>query len=244
MKKYALCVDKIPFCIFTLGEGETVKINEEIPVGAYALILRPSQRADFSAECYSRDGYALKDVHLPIAALSFFFKNARGLPPTELDIEYFGVVYNLDIATSHLPNFNYISPKSKSKLSKNIILEDKTEISCYDIRTKQLLRVFSTRDANRVSSEFLSSLAVRDGLACADSVVCASFDGEIWIRASDASYFYEYVFSGVCALILDRVLPIKEEYAAHFNGATHRFRILGNELVFFPRIEALSSSFY
>ena len=241
MKKYAVCVDKILFLIFSCVERkpEIGSICSEIPVGSYAVLVLPSDRADVSLECYGSDGRAVKEPHLCFAALSFFLKRIRGLPVKEIEIEFSGKVYSSNISENTQVRFCKLPLKCKDWLSKDIIIQDKTHILCYDIQMDYNMRIFVAEDADAVSESFLRSLLVREGEAMADTVISVSYDGAVKLSATDQIYRYRYLASAISVLNLREMVIRDGEYTAHFAGGIHKFRLNRSDIIFLPEVVPL-----
>lgn len=234
MKKYAVCIDKILFCIYPceMGPRDMDITLRSVPTGAYAIILMPSDHADFSAECYDSRGRVMKEPYLPLSALSFFFGTVRGFPELELDIEYSGEVYCVDTSAPQTCNFDKLPTESKPQLSKTLVLEDKIEISYYEIECDIRYRVFICDRSEDVSAAFLRSLLVR-GVSCADIAVCASvLSDDIYLTSTSADYPLRTAFATISAMILSGYIAPDGEYTVHADRSSHRAMTSRGKLVF------------
>ena len=238
MKKYAVCIDKILFCIYPCeARPRDMDITlRSVPMGAYAIFLMPSDCADFSAECYNSRGRVMKEPYLPLSALSFFFGTVRGLPELELDIEYLGVVHCVDTLAHQTCIFEKLPTESKLRLSKTLVLEDKIEISYYEIECGHRYRVFVCDRSDYVSVPFLRSLLVRS-MPCADIAVCASvLSDDIYLASTSADYPLGTAFAAISAMILSGHIAPDREYTVHTDRSSHKAMASRGRLVFVPDV--------
>lgn len=246
MKKYAVLIDKILFLIFP-GVGREVPMSEiysEIPPSSYAIAVRASQRADFSAVCFGADGETMKEPHFCLAALSFFFKEIRGLPSQEVEIEFLGSVYSLDMSIDYTPGFRKMLQKSKLKLAKTIVMQDKTEILYHDINGSARMRAFALPEVRAVPASLLRSLLIRDGHSDADVAIAVTADAcdkrELRVFTTDRAYPFEYMSAAISLFSAEGKEFSDGKYTVRFLDGLHEFQLIGERIVFLPIKEPLS----
>ena len=237
MRKCSVFLDSILFRIFSFREPPCSPegILCHLPRGAYAIFEYPSDIADFSLECYGRDGAQLSEPYLPLSAFAYFLRKVRGLPSFEFDVEYFGKIHSVS-EQLYMPWHSEKLDKCKLLLTKQDIMSGNVTLTTYFAKGESSYRILPCDDAFCVDSLVLSSLRLFGG-ELVDTAVAASFDGVVHIRSSGLVRPLESVAYAAMALLENGKIPKDATLIAESDVGRHTLLIDEGKIRFIPSLE-------
>ena len=242
MKKYSFSVDGIPVEIYSLSESECATGNDhaDSEKKSIKVMLTTDLQNDFRVEYFSNNNTKPREPHIPIAALSCFFKRVRGYPDMALDIAIDDRVIKLPLKKTQNYNFTVKDIKCKVLCSKSVDFCDGAcvaadvidccggcavsvcnDTECFDISRAALM-------LERLREDGISSLAV------------VSYTDRIGVIAVGDINPYEATQIGISVLSSRGVVLAPGRYVASVNGVNIALQRTPSGIVFYPEIKCIS----
>ena len=241
MKKYDFSLDGIPISVYSC-EDVTLKRDEVrnfLPDCGYAVIMYPSTLADIGTLCFDKNNFEPREPHIPIVALSCFFRDVRGLPDISLEVEYLGNVYDMPI-TGKGAGFSVNLGKCKFLCAKTAEFNDGTQISVDILDNGAACIVAVCYDSEMFSREKLSRLSSLLGMSSNTPAVAVSFNGDIHLSTVGSIAYYDAISYAVIALERHGITVPRGRLCAGMGENVHSFAHYHGQLEFYPDIKYLS----
>lgn len=238
MKKYDLLLDEIPISVIPEVVTERRAVADTLCDGGYAVILSPSDCADFGVLCIDKNNLELREPYLPFAALSCFFKTVRCFPDITLDVLYRGVFYEIPINDMD-KKFTVNIGKCKILCTKTVKSEDEIEFSVDVTNDAYPCATVLCRDSELFSKSRLSKIPSLVGMGRDASAIAVSYDEILRIRCCGPIPYYSAVSAAISSLLAGGVAFIDSTFVASVDGREHRLSYSRGVLTFYPNIKYL-----
>ena len=242
MEKYRFSVDGISVSILPVMDPDYPRENILLGLekGELGVVLLPDRDADFRMECFDKNNSEPREPHVPLAALSCFFKRVRGYPNMKINIAYRGKEYEIRLDDLERHKFLINSGKCKILYTKNIEFCDSIDISVDIISAGSTYAVACCEDAECFSDARLCLLFDRLGTDGVRGLILLSLADALTVKTKGDIPFYEAlgISDGVLSLKVGHI-PIGE-HTASVNGVRHCFSRAVGRLTLYPEIKYIS----
>ena len=241
MQKYDLSLDTIPITVYSM-EHE-VRQSDEICAAlceaGLAVCVYPVTCADFGITCISKNNLDLREPHIPLAALSCFFKRVRGLPNISFNVVFQGKSYELAVNDKQY-DFTVNVGKCKFLCAKILNFSDGVELSADVIKNGIPCMCTLCHDVDTFDAEGLSTLPTHLGMKRDAPAIAASYCDFLKIKCHGALPFYDAALVAISTLERHGITLPSGKGALTVNGREHAFSHYAGRLTFYPHVKYLS----
>ena len=240
MKKYDFSLDGILVSVITELDPLTEPwVTEDTTYAEdYRVFLYPVENADFGVRCVNKNNCEIREPHIPLAALSCFFKEVRHFPDVTLEILLWDKAYELRLGDDAV-DFTVNVGKCKLLCTKTAKFADGIEVEANIILNEDTYAVVVCEDCESFNSDKLRRISEMIGMKRNTPIIACSFDSSVRLVTVGAIPFYNAI---ACVIPL---LPKCHEVTDYggllvsVNGRSHNVFLDGANLRFSPSIKYL-----
>ena len=242
MKKYSFLVDGIPVGIYSASELEIANDSDLIDsdTEGVKVMLTADSQSDFKLEYLDKNNTKPREPHIPLAALSCFFKVVRGYPNMELDIATDKGMYKISLSGTRNYNFAINDIKCKVLCTKTVDFCDGISVTLDVIDRYGACGVATCNDIecfDKTRAILLYDRLRQDGIT---SLVVASYTDRIVILALGDITPHEAIVIGISDLFSRGLSLPHVRYTASVNGVDIALRLTLRGITFYPEIKYIS----
>ena len=238
MKKYDFLLDEIPISVMPEVVTERRAVADTLCDGGYAVILSPSDCADFGVLCIDKNNLELRELYLPFAALSCFFGKVLCYPKMTLEVKYRGKMYELPLSDNR-PKFSVNVGKSKIKCAKTVKFADGIEVIARAVDCENAVITVLCHDSDLFDEGRLRLLLPSFVGEGARSSIAVSYTDKMRIKTVGKPLVYEAITAGLVTLSIEGIRLPDGECASLVDGKEFVFFKEKGNLTFYPEIDCI-----
>ena len=239
MIKYDFSLDGIPISVVPAPLTVRRAVADSLSDGGYAVIVYPVDGADFGVTCIDKNGAELREEHIPLVAISRFFKDVRHFPNITLEVLFRGVLYNVSVGAD-VNKFSVNVGKCKFICAKTVVFSDGVEIEADVIDDGDACICTVCADTETFSDERLCDLGRHLVMKAAAPALAVSVAEVIRVKCVGSLPFYRATAIALATLTRRGARFLDGTYTAEVDGKAHSFYHSAGKLTFYPNIKYLS----
>ena len=239
MIKYDFSLDGIPVSVVSAPLTVRRAVAESLADDGYAVIVYPVDGADFGVACIDKNGAELREGHIPLMAISRFFKDVRHFPNITVEVLFGGVLYNVSVG-AEVNKFSVNLGKCKFICAKTVEFGDGVQIEADIIDDGEACICTVCADSEVFSRDRLGELSRRLGMKSEVPALAVSVGEVIRVRSVGTLPFYRAMTVALSTLARHGARFLDGTYTAEVDGKAHSFYHSAGKLTFYPNIKYLS----